>query len=325
MDERIIKYFNQELSQSDRITLIREMELDDELRKDFAYYRNLMGVFSLAEHPNDKDDGQESCKHFIKDTKGRIRRMFILNVVRYAAVIAFLITGSWLGSHWYDHSNLNQNIGSNTLIVPAGQRASVILSDGTEVWLNARSTLKYPSYFKDGQRKVELRGEAFFKVTKDPKKPFIVSTSTIDIKVLGTVFNVSDYKEMQSTNVSLLEGSVEVSAPQQKKSGKVTLRPMQGLNYKDGNMTLTSISNENIFLWRNGLYCFEKTPLSEIVKRLELYYDVKIQIKNPVLSNTLYTGKFRQQDGVYEILRIIQKIHKFKIEKDELNKTIILK
>ena len=99
----------------------------------------------------------------------------------------------------------------NTLYTPAGQRAQLILQDGTEVWLNAKSKLIYPARFTGEKRQVEVEGEAFFKVAKDPSRPFIVSTHDVDMKVLGTQFNVYSYPETGYVQTSLLEGSVCVS------------------------------------------------------------------------------------------------------------------
>nr|WP_236264132.1 FecR domain-containing protein [Dysgonomonas sp. Marseille-P4677] len=228
-----------------------------------------------------------------------------------------------MASYFFNTQLQEIEIEYNTLHVPAGQRASVTLSDGTQVWLNAKSTLSYPAYFGKDERLVKIRGEAFFNVAKDRDKPFIVSTSKLDIKVLGTIFNVKDYTETDSINISLLEGAVEVYN-QTNTSKKAIMKPNECLNYKDGIMTITQEINENEFLWKEGIYTFERERLENIVKKLELYYDTKIIIKNPYIAKYEYTGKFRQRDGVMEILKVIQQIHKFKVAKDEASNIIVL-
>lgn len=324
MDERIRKYFEEKLSQSERLDFLREIDTDDSLRKDFIEYRNIFGLISLTERPEDRYEGEINYKYFVDENKSKAKRKLFVRIGKYAAAVVALVVLSWYASFYYNQTDSNIYAETtNTLSVPAGQRASITLCDGTEVWLNAKSTLIYPSQFKKGERRVKLIGEAYFEVAKDSDNPFIVSTSTIDVKVLGTTFNVKDYVEADSTSVSLIEGIVEVYTPD-KVLEKITLKPNERLSFKNDMMHITAFNGDNDFLWRDGIYAFEKAPLSEIVKQLELYYDTKIIIKNPAIANNRYTGKFRQRDGVLEIFRIIQKIHKFKIKKDEVNNIIIL-
>lgn len=324
MDNRIIKYFNQELSESERMQFIRDVNDDEDLKKDFVHYKKIMGLFSWIEQPCDKQEAMVSYNSFKSKHNATKTRRLYLRIAQYAAIVTLLIACTWYVSSSYDDGRSNNELTYNTINVPQGQRASVVLSDGTEVWLNAKSSLKYPSSFKKGERKVELIGEAYFDVAKDAARPFVVSTSELEVKVLGTVFNISNYGNRGLTNVSLLEGMVEVSFPNNKHDN-IVLNPMQNLNYSNGKASLTKLDNENDFLWKQGIYYFENALLLDIVKKLELYYDAKIVITNPQLNSYKYTGKFRQRDGVYEILRIIQRIHKFKIEKDEVNNVYTLK
>lgn len=191
------------------------------------------------------------------------------------------------------------------LSVPAGQRAHIVLPDGSKVWVNAGSTLTYPSIFGE-ERRVKLNGEAFFEVAKGTL-PFIVSTGKVDIKALGTQFNVFNYPSEELT-VALLEGSVRVYHPEQEQQG-VLLSPEQQLTATaNGRFLVGSITKDPI-IWKDGLYAFDKQKLKDILKKLELYYDVKIIVKDTSILEYEYTGKFRQRDGVMEVLRIIQKIH----------------
>lgn len=205
------------------------------------------------------------------------------------------------------------------LSVPAEQRAHITLPDGSKVWVNANSVLTYPSAFSE-ERRVKLTGEAFFEVAKSPT-PFIVSTGKVDIKALGTQFNVFNYPEEDLT-VSLLEGSVRVYLPHKEQCGMV-LQPKQKLTETQGHFSVKPIT-QNPVLWKEGLYTFEKQKLKDIVKKLELYYDIKITIKDTSIQEYEYTGKFRQRDGVMEVLQIIRKIHPFKIKKNESTNEIIL-
>ena len=209
------------------------------------------------------------------------------------------------------------------LVVPPGQRAELTLPDGTKVWLNAGSKLSYPSFFEK-ERKVFLSGEGFFDVAKNEKVPFIVSTGTIDVKALGTQFNVFCYLGSDYTGVYLQQGSVKAYFPSLESEG-VVLSPEQYLVQKGKRLELSTKDPDEL-LWRQGIYTFKRQKLGSIIKKLELYYDVKIIVKDPEILNYEYVGKFRQRDGVQEILRLIQRIHKFNIKKDdELNQIVLSK
>ena len=211
----------------------------------------------------------------------------------------------------------------NTLYVPAGQRAQLTLQDGTQVWLNAQSTLTYPARFNRKQREVSVIGEAYFKVAENRKKPFVVTTQQLTMEVLGTEFNVYSYPESGYTRTSLVEGAVMVS--ETGKNGKpVLLSPDQQATYQENVIKLEKLHNPEHLLWREGIYAFDNERLIDILSKLELYYDITIQVEDPEIFNVCYTGKFRQRDGIDEILHILQKIQSFKIRKIREENLIIL-
>lgn len=140
------------------------------------------------------------------------------------------------------------------------------------------------------------------------------------MKVLGTTFDVSAYKESGQTSVSLLEGSVKV----QMDDKDVILSPKEVLYYDKEKTVVEKLDNENNFSWRYGILTFEDESLFEILKKLELCFHVEIIIKNSKLNQKTFTGKFRQRDGIMDILKILQRVHPFKIERDELNNVIII-
>ena len=169
-----------------------------------------------------------------------------------------------------------------------------------------------------------MSGEGFFNVSKNEKVPFIVSTRTIDVKALGTQFNVFSYPESNYTGVYLQEGSVKAYFPSSEAEG-VILSPEQYLVQKGKQLVLSTMDPDEL-LWREGIYTFKRQKLGRIIEKLELYYDVKIVVKDPEILDYEYVGKFRQRDGVMEILHLIQRIHNFKIKKnDELNQIILSK
>lgn len=326
MDERIHKYFNEELSPEECVSLLRDVEADETLMKDFAEYQNMHALLNLGQQVENRTAGKLHFDQFIsKKQRGTIQRLW-LRRMSYAAVILVLIASSSILTYLYMQSRMPQDLSANvmnTLYTPAGQRAQLVLQDGTEVWLNAKSKLTYPARFSGDKRQVIVEGEAFFNVAKDPSKPFIVSTKEVDMKVLGTQFNVYSYPEAGYVQTSLLEGSVKVFFPDKESEG-ITLKPDQQVTVANGKMKVEPIRLSEHFLWRDGIYAFENEPLIDILKKMELYYDVRILVKDTSLFNDTYTGKFRQRDSLDDVFRVLQQIRKFRVEKDKDRNIITL-
>lgn len=319
MDEQIQDYFLGRLNGFERTDLLKKMESNPDLKKEFIRFQNIAGLSLLSKQAKSEIEGENKYSQFFQRMKSRKQRLLLLNVFRYAAIAALLIASTVVVTMKMTKKELPR-IAMNSLYVPAGQRARLSLQDGTEVWLNAKSTLTYPSYFAGNERRVQVSGEAFFSVAKDAKKPFIVSTQSMELKVLGTKFNVFSYPNADFLRTSLLEGSVEVKT----NNSKIVLKPNEQATLRDGKMKIEKISFQDYFLWRDGLYCFENEKLINIIKKLELYYDVTIIVKDPKMFDVAYTGKFRQRDGVEEVLKIIGKIHQFHVTKDTENNIITL-
>ncbi|MDR1201719.1 MAG: FecR domain-containing protein [Tannerellaceae bacterium] len=314
MDERIIKYFNGELSEEERILLLRELDKDAALKNKMLNYQNVRAVSDLSSENIDFRAGYEGYKHL---RKKRLRKKILYNMkvtVSYAAVVVFIVVVTWKTAK-SDQETIEPTISQQELFVPSGQRARITLPDGSTVWLNAGSTLLYPSSFGK-ERKVQLTGEAYFDVAENPDKAFIVSTKFIDIKALGTQFNVESYPKSEYASTALVDGSVKVYKPDEASQG-IVLSPNQQLFYENGRFRLKVSMDKDELLWKDGIYSFKKERLDVIVKKLELYYDVEIVVEAPRILKYEYTGKFRQRDGVMEILRIIQQIHGFKMDVDE--------
>ncbi|MCC8096622.1 MAG: FecR domain-containing protein [Tannerellaceae bacterium] len=321
MDERISKYFQNELSEKERIELLKETLEDDKLKHEISTYQNLLALVTLTKDNMNRQAGQRSYQIFIRNQRNRKTRKFILISIGYAAAICLLVGMTWLIAQ----QNLTPEtfqVAQQELFVPARQRARITLPDGSTVWLNAGSTLSYPSAFEK-ERKIHLKGEAYFDVAQNPDKPFIVSTEHVHIKALGTQFNVHSYSHSGYTHTTLVSGAIRVYEPDAEESGK-TLSPNQQLFYEQGIFRLVLSADKDQLLWKDGIYSFKKETLAEIIKKLELYYDVTIQVAHPDIFQYVYTGKFRQQDGVMEILRLIQKIHPYTISVQEDSKEITL-
>ncbi|MDR1156418.1 MAG: FecR domain-containing protein [Bacteroidales bacterium] len=313
MDERIIKYFDGELSEDERIRLLRESEANSALREELLAVQNVRGAFSLSVYNVGNAESEKPYRHFMQ--LHRRTKLFRMagRVAGYAAAVTLLVFVTWKTTVSTISKSTEQAVVRQELYTPAGQRARITLPDGSTVWLNAGSTLHYPSVFAD-ERRVSLMGEAFFDVVHDASKPFVVATDLFEITALGTQFNVYSYPDAEYVSTSLVDGSVEVRSPG-KPSGMI-LKPNQQLVYANGQFRMEDLDKDQL-LWKEGIYTFKGQNLENIISKLELYYDVEIVVTNPQILRYQYTGKFRQRDGAMEILRIIQKIHRFKIYKDE--------
>lgn len=325
MDERIAKYFNEELSSTERVQFLHEVDSNETLKKQFAEYQNLYALLNLNPQLENRRIGKQKYDRFVHQKQNRILRKLWLSRIGYAAAILILVVSSSLLTLWYTQDEEVAFVANemNTLYTPAGQRACLVLQDGTEVWLNAKSKLVYPAQFTEKERRVKVEGEAFFNVAKDSVKPFIVSAMDVDMEVLGTQFNVYCYPDAGYVETSLLEGSVRVFFSGKEKEG-VLLKPDQQVTAANGKMVVKPIKLNDHFLWRDGVYAFENEPLIDILKKLELYYDVKIVVEDTTMFNETYTGKFRQRDSLDDIFKILQQIRSFKFCKDTENNIITL-
>jgi hypothetical protein len=196
----------------------------------------------------------------------------------------------------------------NTLVIPYGNRSKINLSDGTTVWLNAGSRLIYPSKFVDKTREIYLVGEAFFDVAENDEKPFIVKTSNLSVKVLGTQFNISAYPEDNSIQTVLTKGSVEILKADAELFEKgVFLKPgqMAYWNKKSNETKILNVDVNHYTLWTEGIFSFSNTDLNRIVKKLERYYNIRFNYADPLDGAIRISGKLdvaREQKEVFEYL-----------------------
>lgn len=203
-------------------------------------------------------------------------------------------------------SNINQDI--KTIIIPKGKDLKVVLPDGTEVWLNAASSITFPVPFDDNKRELLLKGEAYFKVKHENKRPFIVTTGNISVTVLGTEFNIRSYKE-ESPSVTLVKGLVNLAGT----SGKdhVLLHPNeQGILDSNGKLSVMPADTYAVTQWVEGYFYFDHTPLIKVVHELAHWYDLNILVRNKKFINEpIHFSAARKEDinNAIENLNRLQK------------------
>jgi ferric-dicitrate binding protein FerR (iron transport regulator) len=325
MQTQIEKYFLGELTAGERVELLRNVRSDKATAAAFTACQNTYALLAISDAVIDAEESRQSYRQFAKAVRAHRIRRITLRVAAYAAAVALLIAAVRL----YDAHTAPTapSVAETTLFVPAGQRVSVTLDDGTQVWLNAQTRLTYPNAFTAGERRVSVEGEAFFDVAHDAEKPFIVATRGIEMQVLGTTFNVYSYPQEDVSRISLLSGSLRVYTPGAPRSESITLSPSEEMTIRNNRLSpAAAIPDMNYFLWTEGIYSFENETLANIVKKLELYYDIRIEVNDATMLQWKYTVKFRQRDGIDEILRLMRKIHTFSIRKeDEQNRIIMSK
>lgn len=191
----------------------------------------------------------------------------------------------------------------NELEVPVAGECSLVLDDGTQVWVNADSRLKYPVQFVGKERKVFLEGEAYFIVAKD-SLPFVVSTSRGDVRVLGTTFNVKSYNSEPEMQATLVEGKVLVAQGQR----EMELVPgEQGTVSASGEMAKRAVDVDEFVGWRKGIYVFKKQPLEDIMRDLSRWYGVSVFFQNEGLKQVSFTGNLKRYDNINEFLDVLQR------------------
>lgn len=199
------------------------------------------------------------------------------------------------------------------LIIPKGKTYDLLLADGTHVWLNAETELTYPTNFNGDQRKVKLKGEAFFDVAKDAQKPFIVELENMDIKVLGTSFNISNYEEDKTECVTLVSGSVEVNVAQK---GTYQITPSEQLSLSEFHQTVNieKVDTELFTSWKDNKYIFKNARLDDILKKLHRWYDFSVAYEDALMGEKRFSIIIDREDDLSKVLEIISYTSNIKLE-----------
>jgi ferric-dicitrate binding protein FerR (iron transport regulator) len=191
---------------------------------------------------------------------------------------------------------------------PAGMRSHVVLPDGTDLWLNADSKIKYGIPFIRENRQVELTGEAFLKVTKNGKAPFVVNVGAASVKVLGTRFNVKAYPEEEQIEIALSEGSVEFSGTMvdgKKVEANLIPNDFLVLDKQTGNVRLENRNLEKYISWYQNILIFDDTPMQEVAVTLERWYGVKVIVADPEINKYRFTTTF-ENESLFRVLELLE-------------------
>lgn len=198
----------------------------------------------------------------------------------------------------------HDNIQINTIRTPRGGQYQILLADGTKVWLNASSSLEFPSRFSEDSRKVKLTGEAYFEVAHQASKPFFVQTAESEVEVLGTTFNIMAYPEEKSSQITLLTGSVNIN----KKSETICLNPGQQaeiIQNRKG-IRVHEVDLETIVAWKNGIFLFDRSDLQQVMRQVGRWYNTEVEYQDGVPPVKL-TGMVSRKDSLAVLLEILER------------------
>lgn len=328
-DNIIAAYLSGECSEEEKTALLTWINEHDDNKQYF---------FSLKKTWNQSLTGKKDTdinQKWMTLTKKAYRiNLPVSQLLKIASIIIISVAVGALASMYVTNNLVSQELVFNETIVPYGGEAEVILSDGSKVIINAGSKLKYPSQFSDSLRQVFLEGEAFFEVTSNNKNPFIVSTGSIDVKALGTRFNVNAYEEDPVVTATLVEGIISIKS-KQVKNEEIILKPNQTITYVKESRSITrdniqnkkfEVPEKDVHLkkavskqinilkeintdvytsWKDSKWVIEEEKLGSLAKKLERRFDIEINFDNEELKNLRFSGKL-QNEPVEQVLQVME-------------------
>jgi len=199
------------------------------------------------------------------------------------------------------------------LEIPRGGEYKLVLCDGTKVWLNSESAIRFPGQFAKTSREIELRGEAYLEVARDEHRPFRIKAGKGMVEVLGTTFVMNIYPQNQQWSTTLVSGRVRVSFGEQ----NLTLSPGQQALIKDGELTQQKVDPEKELAWVSGYFMFQHDSLEEVVMRLSRWYNVEFKYEHEELKKGVFTGKVSRDRGIDHILSLMERMNVVQFEKKE--------
>jgi transmembrane sensor len=334
----IVKYLDNEISGEEQDALYHWLKAD---QQNFRQLIELKDIWHMGEMLcNSEKLGKNALRRFRSKYPETERSIYkSRKIIRYLLqAAATLVLACVLSLSWKWLINKKENIPPrqvqfDQIFIPKGQKGQIMLHDGTKIWLNSNTTLKCPSNLTEGSRKIILDGEAYLEVAKDREHPFILETSTVTLKVLGTRFNIKCYSNENTVETTLIEGSLEILPGNSGITGKekVKLKPKEkaiflklsksisiselddagrkednmDLYVKKSHMPITQV--ESIISWKDNQLIFRDESFEEITKKMEDWYGVEIRIEDEHLKPYRFTGKFIYNETIDQVMDVISR------------------
>ena len=282
-------------SPEEKQELFKEEKLSDEFKAQFMPRPQLMLAEQRMQAKIREMKAEQQAEH----------HAHIIGMWRRAAAIAVVCVLGGLAWFCLQHNPIS-NMQMQVVMATADNDTTVTLPDGTKVWLNKLASIKYPKEFDGSDRKVEIDGEGYFEVTKNPHKPFIVESDVMSVKVLGTVFNFHVDKAHQQASVSLLEGKVRVEGNHDE--GMIVLKPGQKacVDARLGSMTVSETDVYKDAMWHEHKTFFNNASVNEIAKMLENIYDVQVVVDPTINQDNTYSGVIKEKETIDSVLDLLQ-------------------
>lgn len=308
VNERIIRCLEGIATQEEQELLLDWMNQSAENKLYFQQLKNLwdMSDPKIAELEISSPKALEKVLHKMEPSGSR---KLLVTFQKIAAILLLpLVAASFLVAKKIEHKE-STSVSYNEIYASIGTRSTILLSDGSKVWLNSGSKLRYPDKFTSSNRVVFLTGEAYFEVQSDVDRPFIVRTHNVNVKATGTKFNVQALKSEREIKVSLLKGKVEVNKQIDTDKNLVlaNLVPNQMLTYDTLTGKAQTFSGDlyEFIAWKDGQLVFRNRPLSEVVKKLSQHYNVDIELRGRELQDYRYRATF-EEESLNEVLKLLQ-------------------
>ena len=273
----------------------------------------------------DKDNAYLCFRNYVKTRKGftPFRTYIVYSWFRRSAVACILILLASVVSYKITKDYIIKDIANVVIEAPAQSNTKISLPDGTLVWMNANSILTYSSGFSITNRSIEFQGEGYFEVAHNRNLPFKIETAGLEVRVLGTKFNVRNYLDEEEAVVYLKEGKLALNTSQ--KEGQTILLPNERIVYNKTNKRMSKTQSELLIdtNWTKGILFFNETLLIDLAKELERIYRVKISFENDRLKRYRFYAVFNSKEqSIKEIMDILSSTHKFKYEMKDRHITL---
>lgn len=311
IEEIIIDFLKGEISRKDELFLLDWINKDEKNKAFFTSYRNNWLAASIKTKKDyNKNQSWQIIKSQIEPKQTKVRKLHMKKSYAVAAAVTLLISLSSIITVLITNSSINDK--KYIVEAPKGSKINISLPDGSIVWLNAGSKLTYSSSFNIGKREVELVGEGYFDVTANKAKPFVVKTSHLDVKALGTIFNVSAYIEDKEIIATLVEGRIKVEKNFNNNSKNITLKPNEQIKYIKQNVTSKNnktlqqadtqhefvknkVNTKKVISWKDNVWIIQSESLEMLARKLERKYNTKIVFKSEELKAYRFSGNIRNE------------------------------
>ena len=308
IEDLIYSYLMGDISEEGRNELLQWLETDDAHKQCLSEMADCWATAHVPLFASDmKADFQKYFGHYWLNFR------FLGKVAASVLIVVSVGTASYyIGTRHNQPKSAALAYFETT--TPMGAQTKVVLPDQSVVWVNAGSTLRYGSDFNTSGRSVQLDGEAYFEITRDSLKPFIVKSKKLDIKVLGTSFNVKAYGMDEMTDVTLVSGKVNVSLRDEvAHAGDVTLTPNRKLSFnkQTNKVRVSEVDAKDALSWMDGSLKFSEQPFMSIAKDLERKFNVRIRVESDLLRKEIFSGSFTKDYSLDKILREVDVDHKY--------------